>query len=286
MLERDDARRRHLARRRGHARAGRRGRSSARPGGGCSSWGCARPTCGRRSPQELQAAVGRRDRRCCATGTLLVARDADEARELERQIALSRLARPARPTGCARARRASASRRSRRRCGWRSRRRTTTRSTRGWCCARCAPRASRPACSCASTRRCAHRVRRGRRACHGRTLARATTRLAPASVVPARGERRARAPGAWSGQIAGCRRARVPVRPVRGQLLRLRDPRRPGPAEPRRALRGRLRRAARRRRATCSARPSRSAALTCSRTAGGSTSCCARRTSSCRASAS
>ena len=59
--------------------------SSARPGGGCSSWACARRRCGRRSRPSSSSArareVGLR-----RTGTLLLARDEDEARELERQL--------------------------------------------------------------------------------------------------------------------------------------------------------------------------------------------------------
>ena len=89
----------------------------------------------------------RRPARCC------VARDEDEARELERQLEFRRslglrVRAPAR-----RARPASSSRRSRRRCAWRWRRPTTTPSIRGSCSRRCAPPARRRACGCASTRR-------------------------------------------------------------------------------------------------------------------------------------
>ena len=59
-------------------------------------------------------------------------------------------------------------------------------------------------------------------------------------------ERIVLAAGAWTGEIGGLAdEARVPVRPVKGQLLRLRDPAGPGLLQRRRALRGRLPRAAR-----------------------------------------
>ena len=80
--------------------------------------------------------------------------------------------------------------------------------------------------------------------------------------------------------------ARVPVRPVKGQVLRLRDPERPRPRrahDPRRAARTSSRAATA---ATCSARRWRSAAGTRSRPRAASTSCCATSPSSSRASSS
>ncbi len=51
----------------------------------CSSWVCARPRCGRRSPPSWRRAPVRRSA-CCAPARCCSARDDDDARELERQL--------------------------------------------------------------------------------------------------------------------------------------------------------------------------------------------------------
>ena len=108
--------------------------------------------------------------------------------------------------------------------------------------------------------------RRWRRACRAAGVARARARgewtaLELDGAGRARERRRAErrgdasaagavvlAAGAWTGQIDGLpAEARVPVRPVKGQILRLRDPAGPGLLSACVRLRGRLPRAARRR---------------------------------------
>ena len=86
VLERDDDRQRHLARGRRDARAGRRGGVRRGRRGACSSSGLRSAELWPAFAAELQAAAGT-DVGFLRTGTLLLARDADEARELERQIA-------------------------------------------------------------------------------------------------------------------------------------------------------------------------------------------------------
>ena len=154
-------------------------------------------------------------------GTLLVARDADEAEALERELALRDALRPRVRAAARRARRAASSPRWRRRCAWRWTSPATMRSTLG-------PLVS--ALAAASARRggelrsgAAVGVdRRRRRAARRRWSAR--RRLA--------GPRPARwsiAAGAWSASLDGVPPgARVPLRPVKGQILRLHDPDGPG----------------------------------------------------------
>ena len=275
LLERDSARRGDLPRRRRDARAGRRGRVRRGRAGACWSWGCARPSCGRRSPPSWSEArgieVGLR-----RTGTLLVARDEDEARELERQIAFreslglraERLrpseAREREPALAPTVRLAleapedhtvdprlvlAALRRACERAGVQLREHAPVARVELDGASR-----ARDAASC-----CARRRARARR---------------PASCSP-------RAPGA--AQIGACpQHARVPVRPVKGQILRLRDPAGPGLLRASCASRAATSfRAATA--ATCSARPSRSAASSWRRPPAASTSCCATPTSSCPA---
>ena len=171
-----------------------------------------------------------------------------------------------------------------------ARRPRITRSIPAWC----SPRSRAPACPPACDLREHARARRA----SGRRRQAATPRLTrPASTGHGRHARRRLAPSPpsrWcsppvpgASSIAGCPPARgVPVRPVKGQILRLRDPAGPGLLRARAALPRRLPRAARGRRATCSARPSRSAASSSRPPPAACTSCCATRTSWCRASAS
>jgi glycine/D-amino acid oxidase-like deaminating enzyme len=100
---------------------------------------------------ELEAASGE-EVALLATGTLMVARDADEARELERQIELrSSLGLRAMRLLASQARELEP--RSLPRSGSRCSFPTITRSNRGWCWVRCAARVSAPACGCAITAR-------------------------------------------------------------------------------------------------------------------------------------
>ncbi len=99
--------------------------------------------------RELGAAAGH-DVGLLATGTLLLARNADEARELERQIAFRDslgLATERLRASQAREREPALAPTVRLRCI----RRTTTASTRASCWARCRRLARRRGCSCAST---------------------------------------------------------------------------------------------------------------------------------------
>ncbi len=187
--------------------------------------------------QELQAASGR-ELDLLRMGTLLLARDADEARELERQIAFrdslglatNRLrasqAREREPALAPTVRLAleapddhsvdprrvlDALRAACESAGVRLRERAPV--------ARVETDASGERVTglvlgdaAADGARAAGDARAGHGATAGETLA---------------GERVVIASGAWSGQIAGTSE-RVPVRPVRGQLLRLRDPAGPG----------------------------------------------------------
>ena len=91
------------------------------------------------------------------------------------------------------------------------------------------------------------------------------------------------AAGAWSGGVGGLpERAKVPVRPVKGQIMRLRDPAGPGLLEgvvgSRAAISCPVATGA-----TCSGPRWRSAASSHTRRQAGCTSCCATPTSSCRA---
>ena len=212
---------RRVARRRGHARARLRG--------GVRRARAARARAAQRARvRGLLRRAGRGDRPRpgpARDGTLVVARDADEAEALDRLIAFRRVARAATSSGCARARRAAPSPRSRRRCGSRSTSPATTRSTRAGSSPRCA-RPSRSARAPRGARCSVERRARDRRRARGR---RAPSR--PAQVVVAAGVDVARLGGLPED-------ARVPVRPVKGQVLRLRDPSGPRPRrahDPRRA---------------------------------------------------
>ncbi len=137
---------------------------------------------------------------------------------------LPRLARPDDKQAARAARRASASRRSRRARALRWKRQTTTRSIREPCWQRCAPHVNRRACELREHAR-VERVQADAGRVAGVALADGQS-LAAGQVVLAA--------GAWSAQVAGAELdatrpgATVPVRPVRGQLLRLRDPAGPG----------------------------------------------------------
>ena len=135
--------------------------SSERPGGGCSSSGCALRVCGRGFAAELEEAagveVGLRQ-----SGTLVLARDEDEARALERQLAL-------RESLGLRANAAAAQRRARARAG------------------ACADRAAGVGGARGPQRRSAARAWRAARACDRRC---AGARAAPWSGSRSRGWRR------------------------------------------------------------------------------------------------
>ena len=209
------ARRRRLARRRRHARARHRGRRAA--SATCSSSGCRARAAGRPSPPSCTTSpaidVGYR-----ATGTLVVARDRDEAEALDRELALrerlglttDRLLPSRGPPPRARAgARPSASRST---CP------TTTPSTRARSSRALAPPSPRPASRL--------RGRRRRAACSPTARASTGVRSTAASgAAPARSSSRP-APGPARSRPADG--ARVPVRPVKGQILRLRDPAGPG----------------------------------------------------------
>ena len=221
LLERDELGARGLARGRGHARAGGRGRVRRGRRGACSSSGCARPRCGRPSPPSWRARaaieVGLRERaRCWSPATT--------TRRASSSASSSFATRwPARRAAASRARRASASRR------WRPTLRLALEAPED--------HSVDPA---AGARRAAARVR-GAAACvlreHApvarssatpRARASRACRRAPAASVCGRRRWCSRpAPGASEigGLPAG---ARVPVRPVKGQILRLRDPAGPG----------------------------------------------------------
>jgi glycine oxidase len=154
------------------------------------------------------------------TGTLVVARDGDEARELERQLALRAslglAAERLRPTAARELEPALA---------------PTVRL------ALHAPEdhsvdprrvlaALRRACEHSGVRVCEHSAVARLEVDGPEGPARGVT-LADGRRVHA--EQVVLAAGAWSGEVAGVpEHARVPVRPVRGQILRLRDPEGPG----------------------------------------------------------
>ena len=206
----------------------------ARRRGARSSSACARPRCGRRSPPSSAERAASRSR--LRTGTLLLARDDDEARELERQLELRGSLAAARRAPARRARHASASRRSRRRCGWRSKRREDHSVDPAPVLRALRQRVpARPACDCASTRR----VQRARARRRGR--ARDGGRRAQDGERAAGRRRWCSRPAPGAARSGGARRrARVPVRPVKGQILRLRDPAGPGLLTRVVRLRGRL----------------------------------------------
>ena len=150
-----------------------------------------------------------------ATGTLIVARDADDAAVLERLLAFRRVGRPAggataaepgapRRAG-ARADRAPRARRARRPLGRPAQARGRADDRRG---------ARRRRSSASGARRRGDRRAIGSRACGS----------ASGEVVEA--PRVVLAGGAWSGQVDVP--DPVPVRPVKGQIMRLHDPRGPG----------------------------------------------------------
>ena len=145
-----------------------------------------------------------------AQGTLLVARDRDEAEALDRELALrARFGlRAERLLPVARAPRSSP--RSRRRSGSRSTCRTTTRSIRGSSSRRSPARPSAPARCCARAPRSSRSARARASSCAAASASRPSASWSP------RGRGRA-LPGVPED-------ARVPVRPVKGQSLRLRDP--------------------------------------------------------------
>ena len=121
-------------------------------------------------------------------------------------------------SGCCRARRGGSSPRWRRRCASRSRCPTTTSSTRAALVAALAePRRARRRCAAHRRERRADRASAAT-ACAGCAWPAASASPPRTSCVAA---------GAWSGAIAGSPDAR-PVRPVKGQILRLRDPAGPG----------------------------------------------------------
>ena len=207
------------------------------------------------------------------SGALVVARDRDEAEALERELAL-RSSSGSTCSACCRARRARprAGARADGAAGARRARRPQRRPARASC-----SRSPRPHAAPAS--RCARAP----------PSSASSTRAAasPASASPAaRSCRAARvvvAAGAWSGAIEGL--PRIPLRPVKGQILRLRDPAGAGPARADRAM-ARTPPATSSRAATgatCSARRWRSAASTRPSPPAGCTSCCAMPASSCPA---
>ena len=189
-------------RRRGHARAGRRGgvrRATTLLDARARAARAAGPTSPTRSPQASGAtpATG-------AAGRSVVARDRDEAEALERELAYrAELGLRGRAPAAQRRPGAASPR-------WRRRVRLALDVPGDHAVD---PRALRRR---AAPRRCARaggelaRGRAGRRTVEQRSLA------APRSVVVAAG---------GVGRRAG---ARVPVRPVKGQILRLRDPAGPG----------------------------------------------------------
>ncbi len=265
--------------------------SSARPAGGCWSSGCARRGCGPRSPRELELATGV-SVGLMRTGTLLVARDEDDARELERQLDFRRsLGLAVRRLRASEARELEPALAPTVRTGAGGAGGPLGRSPAGARGARAGLRVGRSA----GARPLARGARRARRpAAQGDrgfvTEARARPRATGVTLedgqwLPA--EQVVLAAGPWSGQIEGAspsaRRAGTP-----GQGPD------PAPARPRRAgaaasaccafaaaTSSRARTAR-----TCSGRPSRSAASSSRRPPAACTSCCATRTSSSPASAS
>jgi glycine oxidase len=169
-----------------------------------------------RFAQELEAAAGRQVG-LMATGTLVLARDADEARELERQIAFRDslgLATNRLRGGQAREREPALAA-------------TTRLALEAPDDHSVDPRlvlaALRCACEAAGVRIREH-APVSRIECDG-----SGDRIVGAVVDDEllRSQRVVIAAGAWSGQLPGAAE-RLPVRPVRGQLLRLRDPAGPG----------------------------------------------------------
>ena len=157
------------------------------------------------------------------TGTLLLARDDDEARELERQLAFrDSLGLTIERLRAERGARARAGAGADDAPGAGSARRPLGRSAAA--CSRALRVACRRrACGCASTHAwcgsCSTR-RAHRRGARG---------AAPATASGCAAEQVVLAAGAWSGEIGGLpAHAGVPVRPVKGQILRLRDPAGPG----------------------------------------------------------
>jgi glycine oxidase len=166
--------------------------------------------------QELQAAAGR-EVGLLATGTLLLARDADEARELERQIAFRD------SLGLATNRLRASQAREREPAIAPTVRLALEAPDDHSVDPRLVLAALRRACETAGVRVREHApVARMQADAAGGRLAGVFVDgellSSPRVVV---------ATGAWSGQLAGVAES-PPVRPVRGQLLRLRDPSGPG----------------------------------------------------------
>jgi glycine oxidase len=172
--------------------------------------------------EQLQAASGI-DVGLLRTGTLLLARDEDEARELERQVAFRE------GLGLATSRLRGSEAREREPALAPSTRLALEAPDDHSVDPRAVLAALRAACEAAGVELREHthveRVEAGAGRVAGVTLADGRS-LAAGQVVLAA--------GAWSAQIAGAELdgtrpgAAVPVRPVRGQLLRLRDPAGPG----------------------------------------------------------
>jgi glycine oxidase len=183
--------------------------------------------------EQLQAA-GEQDVGYLRTGTLMLARDADEARELDRQIALRE------SLGLATRRLRSSEAREREPALAPAIRLALEAPDDHSVDPRRVLAALRAACLSAGVQiRERARVMRiaseeaGERVTGVVLADEASTREPPAGELGEgeflEGERVVLASGAWSGEIAGLAPdARVPVRPVRGQLLRLRDPAGPG----------------------------------------------------------
>ena len=168
-----------------------------------------------RSPPSSQQAARRRSRACAAAARSSSRATATRREALERELALRlELGLDVRAPAAERGAQA-ASRRSRRRSGSRSTCRATTRPTRArWCSPSLRPRRRAGVTLRTGARRRADRVASGAKI--------TGVELAGGEVVARRARsssRRARG----AARSAACR-ARIPLRPVKGQILRLRDP--------------------------------------------------------------
>ena len=283
LLERDALGPGHLARGRRHARAGRRGRVRRRPGGALLELGLRSAAMWPAFAAELRGGGGHRGGAACGRARCCSPATTTRRASSSASSSFRALARPARraaaPERGPRARAGAGARRVR--AGARGARRPLGRSAPG------ARRAAAARASAAGVRLREHAPvarRRARRAPAARVTGVRAPRAASASRAGAGRARGRRLERSRSAGLPGG--ARMPVRPVKGQILRLRDPAGPGLLGRVRALRGRLPGAARRR-PLRARRDRRGARLRAARRPpAASTSCCATPTSSCPASPS